>query len=129
MKRCLAFLLLLFSCGSKTAVPKDVLPVDKMTTVLWEVMLADALANHRYPTDTATQFDTSMVLYQQIAKAHGTTQAQFKRSMQFYESRPDLLQIILDSLQKRATIPTAGTPHDTTKTKVLPRVGPLRGLP
>jgi len=98
------FLILLLACGSKTAVPKGLLPVPEMTNVLWDVMLADGLARYRYPIDTVKQFDTSVVLYRQIAQAHGTTQEQFKKSLVFYESRPDLLQIIIDSLQKRSTI-------------------------
>jgi hypothetical protein len=123
-------LCLLLSCTNKSAVPKDVLPVAKMTDVLWDVMLADALANHRYPLDTMKRFDTSTVLYQQIANAHGTTQARLKRSLQFYESRPDLLQGILDSLQKRATIPPAARPGDTSRRKILLQpANPLRRLP
>lgn len=132
MKGCLAFaLFLLLSCGNKTEVPQNVLPVAKMTNVLWDVMVADALASHRYPVDTIKRFDTSVVLYQQIAKAHGTTQAQVKESLRFYEGRPDLLQVILDSLQKRATLPVEAIKKDTSKkdTKVLQHpIDSRRGL-
>ena len=73
---------------------------------MWDVMVADGLATQRYPVDSFKRFDTSVVLYQEIAKAHSTTQAQLKKSLQFYEGRPDLLQTIIDSLQKRALLPT-----------------------
>jgi hypothetical protein len=122
----------LVACGSKTAVPKGILSVNKMTTLLWDVMAADALANNRYPVDSFKRFDTSVVLYQQIAKAHGTTQAQMKKSLQFYEGRPDLLQIILDSLQKRTIGPLPAKQKDTLKQKGKPfqrPMDPLRGLP
>ncbi len=100
------FIVFLFSCRSKTAVPKDVIPVPEMTAILWDVMLADELVGQNYPVDTANKrFDTSIVLYQQIVQAHHTTQQQFKKSLDFYQSRPDLLQIILDTLQKRTTVP------------------------
>jgi hypothetical protein len=56
-----------------------------------------------------------MILYPQIAKVHGTTQQQFKRSMQFYESRPDLLQQVIDSLQRRASIPMEAQRRDSLK--------------
>ena len=133
MKKFFSILLLfLLSCGSKTAVPKGILPLDKMTNVLWDVMAADAVVNNRYPVDTIKRFDTSVVLYQQIAKAHGTTQAQMKKSLQFYEGRPDLLQIILDSLQKRTIGPLQANKIDTLKKKGKPfqhPIDPLRGLP
>lgn len=126
MKGFFAFslLVLLSSCGSKTDVPKGIIPVTEMTSVMWDVMLADGLASHRYPADSLKRFDTSVVLYQEIAKAHGTTQAQLKKSLQFYEGRPDLLQIIIDSLQKRATLPLEAQNKETIK-KIHPPVNPL----
>lgn len=114
-----AVLLFLFSCGSKTAVPKDIISVNNMTSLLWDVMLADVLASNRYPSDTAKRFDTSVVLYKQITKAHGTTQQQFKKSMQFYEGHPDLLKIIIDSLQKRSNIPIQAYKKDTASGRKL----------
>jgi hypothetical protein len=113
------FFVFLLSCGSKNAIPSGILPVPKMTDVLWDVMLADALATHRFPLDTVKRFDTNVVLYQQIAKAHGTTQQQFKQSLRFYEGRPDLLQIVIDSLQKRALAPIPGLQKDTLSKPTL----------
>jgi hypothetical protein len=107
--------LLFFSCNNKTAIPEDVLPVSEMTGLLWDVLLADELANQRYPADTVKRLDTTMVLYPQIAKLHGTTQQQFKRSLQFYESRPDLLQQLIDSLQKRVYTTTQAYRGDSLK--------------
>jgi hypothetical protein len=86
------------------AVPDDVIPVKEMTNLMWDAMLADELVYQRYPVDTSNiRFDTSIIIYQQIVAAHNTTQQQFKKSLKFYQSRPDLLQVILDSLQQRAT--------------------------
>ena len=125
-----AFLLFLFSCRSKTAVPEGIIPVKQMTGVMWDLALADALVSHRYPAaGEAKKLDTSVVLYQQVAKAHGTTQQQLKRSLRFYEGRPDLLQIIIDSLQKRALLPTAAFNIDSAKNRKLfknPMTAPSR---
>lgn len=111
-------LLAFFSCRNKTAVPEGVLPVAKMTDLLWDVMLADELVTQQYRTaNEAHKLDTSVVLYQQIATAHGTTQQQFKASLRFYEGRPDLLQIIFDSLQKRSMMPAVVYKKDSTHKK------------
>jgi hypothetical protein len=125
---CLLFLL---ACRSKTAVPEDIISIKQMTSLMWDLSLADALVSHRYPAASeAKKLDTSVVLYQQIAKAHGTTQQQLKRSLQFYESRPDLLQIIIDSLQRRALLPGAAHKVDSTvKKRILfknPMTSPSR---
>src|SRR5215213_6253512 len=132
MKRVVAVsLLFLLSCRSKTAVPEGIIPVKEMTNLMWDLAVADALVNHRYPAyGEAKKLDTSMVLYQQIAKAHGTTQQQLKRSFQFYEGRPDLLQIIIDSLQKRALLPTAAFNKDSVKSrKPFPKPIPPQRFP
>ena len=106
----------LFSCSNKKEVPKEVLPVKDMTNVLWDMMLADELANKQYGYDaTPVKLDTNIVLYQQVMQAHHTTQGQFKKSLQFYQSRPDLLQVIIDSLQKRAEKPQPIAQPDSLK--------------
>ena len=72
------------------------MPMPQMTDVLWDVMRADEMVSLQYPLDTGTiRFDTSLILYSQIAQQHNTTQQQFKKSLQFYKDRPDLMQMIL----------------------------------
>ncbi len=120
--RLVLFICLLFiaACGKSVKVPEGVLPVPKMTEVLWDVMLADELVNLQYQVDTGTvKFDTSVVLYSQIVKAHNTTQKQFKQSLVFYKSRPDLMQVILDTLNNRATPPPV-VGKDSTNPKPVP---------
>ena len=69
---------------------------------MWQVMQADAVVNRRAMTDTSLKrFDTSLLLYGQIFEAQKISADQFKKSVRFYEARPDLLQIIFDSLQHR----------------------------
>jgi len=93
----------LFACTAKKKVPSGVLPIPKMSVVMWQVMQADAVVSRRYVVDTSfKKFDTSLLLYGQIFATQKTSADQFKKSMRFYESRPDLLQVLLDSLQHRA---------------------------
>jgi hypothetical protein len=116
----LIFILFFFaflSCNKQSNIPRNVLPVVPMSAVLWDVMQADELVNRRYPIDTLfKRFDTSVQLYYQVFQIHNITADQFKKSITFYQSRPDLLQIILDSLQSRAARPLPITSTDSTKT-------------
>lgn len=106
---------ILLSCAYKPKIPKDILPPPKMTEVLWDLMRADEMVGMQYLVDTGTiRFDTSLILYSQIAQQHNTTQQQFKKSLQFYKDRPDLLQVIIDTLAVRATLPLP-TPDSTVK--------------
>lgn len=105
-----ALLLLAVACNNENKVPRGVLPQKKMTAVMWDLLRADELVNLKYTKDTSiNRFDSSMRLYQQIFKMHGTDAATFKKSFKYYQVRPDLLKPVFDSLQKRGyTSPGAG---------------------
>jgi hypothetical protein len=103
-----ALLLLAVACNKDNKVPKGVLPKEKMESVLWDLMRADEIVNLQYTKDTSiNRFDSSTRLYQQVFQLHRTDQATFKKSFKYYQSRPDLLKPVFDSLQKRGyTSPT-----------------------
>lgn len=100
-----AALFFVLSCGKSPAIPKGVLPVRAMTDIVWDLMVVDELAAHRYPTDLVKRLDSATAVYSQVLGAHGITRGQLQKSIRFYEGRPDLLQVIFDSLSTRASAP------------------------
>ncbi|MBD0366443.1 MAG: DUF4296 domain-containing protein [Flavisolibacter sp.] len=108
--RFIVILLLVFAfiaCRSGTNVPDGILPVNKMQRVLWDMLRADELGNYRRPNDTVNKvvFDRTE-LYQQVFRVHHISEKDFKKSLSFYQSKPELLQVVIDSLQKKATAAT-----------------------
>ena len=105
-----SLLLFILSCSNNEKLPKDVLPKKKMEAVLWDMMRADELVNLQYSKDTAVnRFDSSTRLYQQIFAIHSIDAHTFKKSFKYYQSHPDLLKPVFDSLQKRGfPAPTDG---------------------
>ncbi|MEO6071445.1 MAG: DUF4296 domain-containing protein [Chitinophagaceae bacterium] len=92
--------LIIFSCSSKQKVPQDVIPIPKMAQVLYKVMEADALVLREVPVDTSlVRYDSSIKLYLQILQPFKVSFDDFKKSIHFYQTRPDLLKILFDSLQ------------------------------
>ena len=95
-------LLLFFSCKQKTRVPDTVLPVDKMEKVLMDMLLADEFYNQKQ-ADSATMDSFNRTnLYKAVFTHHKTNKDEFKKSLSFYESHPDLLKTILDSVHSKA---------------------------
>jgi hypothetical protein len=95
-------LLVLFSCGRKDQLPANVLPREKMQPVLWDVLRAEELVNFYIPRDSSwNTLAKRAALYQDIFHIHKVTKDQFVNSIRFYQSRPDLFKIILDSLAKK----------------------------
>jgi hypothetical protein len=95
--------MLVAGCNTKPPIPKNVLPPEKMQSVLWDLLRADELANYYIPSDSSFKtLDKHDSLYQDIFSIHKISKEDFKRSMKYYQSRPDLLQTIMDSLQHTA---------------------------
>ena len=63
-------------------------------------MEADALVLREVPVDTSlVRYDSSIKLYLQILQPFKVSSDDFKKSIHFYQTRPDLLKILFDSLQ------------------------------
>ena len=118
----LSFSFLLYKCSNKNAVPKNVLSINKMQSVLWDVLKADEMASYYIQRDSSiNNLSKHVELYQQIFQIHHITKQDFKKSIEFYESRPDLLKFVFDSLQKKTVIPVVKSAVDSLK-KIAPPV-------
>lgn len=98
----LLFLFFVSSCSEKDKIPSDVLPKDKMQTVLWDMIRADQfLQNYVFAKDTSSKKkEESIKLYQQVLSIHGISKEKFEKSFLYYKSNPQLIQSIMDSLSK-----------------------------
>lgn len=93
-------LAIVFGCVRNNGIPKDIIPQNHMRKIIWDLMRADAYVSDFIMEDsTRDKKVESAVLYEKIFAIHSTTQESFKRSMSFYESHPDLLKVITDSLK------------------------------
>ncbi len=88
----------LLSCADGTKVPAEILPPTKMEAVLYDVISADELADFSGLMDsTYLIFSKRASLYDSVFSFHSTNKENFKKSLQFYQGRPDLLKTILYS--------------------------------
>ncbi len=96
--------LLFFSfCTKKTKVPDDILHPAKMEKLLLDLLHVDEFLNQK-KSDTTIAADSfnRTNLYHSVFVLHKTSKENFKKSFAFYESHPDLLKIILDSMYSGA---------------------------
>jgi hypothetical protein len=96
----ISLIILAFGCIQDKKIPKDVLPQNEMRKIMWDLMRADAYVSTFIMKDsTKNQKTESAILYEEIFDIHSTTQETFKKSLAFYQSRPDLFKAISDSLR------------------------------
>ena len=97
---------------SGNSVPKGVFPAEKMTAVLYDIVLADEWVDFTRMQDTTfLKFSKRGAIYDSVFQLHKIKKEDYQKSIAYYQSRPDLLKEILDSLKSKA---------DTSKAK--PRV-------
>ena len=103
MRTFLCFLLsvLLISCAKKER-KGDVLSPNKMRDVMWDMIRADQyVSDLLFKDSTMKKKDESIKLYEEVFHIHKITRDKFKKSLDYYSSRPDLFRPIIDSLAKR----------------------------
>jgi hypothetical protein len=99
----IAAVLLVAAC-SKSRVPADILPPEKMEDVLWDLMQADEFVKgYRIPYDSSLN-DTaeSIKLYKKVFEFNKTNRAEFDKSFAYYKVHTSLMKEVLDSLNVRA---------------------------
>jgi hypothetical protein len=95
------FLTIFFSCSGK--LPDDVLPPERMQTVLWDVLRADEMAGYYASQDSSLQtLNTYTGYYQHILNIHNISKEEFRTSLKYYQNNPVLFKVVLDSLQSFA---------------------------
>lgn len=98
----LFILVFVIACGSD--VPNDVMPTNKMQSVLYDVIRADEMVEFKRLSDsTYHSFSKRSSLYDTIFQLHSIDKAIFQKSLKYYQGRPDLLKEMLDSLEKKVT--------------------------
>lgn len=102
MKHLAYLLLIVYMVACKPSVPEGVLPTDKMQALYWDLMRADEMVNYYALLDTAyvrTKHQDS--LYTAIFGIHQVSRETFLKSKSYYETHPEKLKPILDSIHSR----------------------------
>lgn len=89
----------IFACtDSRQAKPKDLLSKAPMTSILADVLVADAVTSEKKIKDSLINVNAlSAAYYQQIFKIHNISKEQFLSSYDYYVNHPDQFKEILDS--------------------------------
>lgn len=92
-----------FSCHSDTRVPSGVLPPDKMQAVLADLMRTDQfVVSFELTKDSSLQKDAEKIKwYNRVLAIHRVTEQTFKKSFRYYQTRPDLVAEIMDSIARK----------------------------
>lgn len=104
---CIVFSLILLAvaCTNKDKVPSDVLAQEKMEKVMWDMIEADRFSAQFLERDSAAKKNIkveNLKLYERVFQHHKISKEEFLRSFRFYLSRPDLNNVIFDTMSARS---------------------------
>jgi hypothetical protein len=90
-------------CSDKNSVPGGILSQDKMEKVMWDMAQADQYAALYLVKDSAhiDRKAETLRLYAEVFRLHQVTPEEFRKSYRYYLSRPELNQLLFDSVIAR----------------------------
>lgn len=112
----LIILLLFSSCKQKLKTPEGIMPPEKMEQLLLDLLHADEYINQHGHSDSTGNLEKRAKLYQKVFQLHKTSKDEFKKNFTFYQNRPDLLKLVLDSMHSTASKETDRRNIDSLKT-------------
>ncbi len=103
MTRCiLIFSVSIFFYSCKESTPSGIIKPKEMQEVLWDVLKADALSQELVKSDSSRSISSENVkLTNKVFLIHNITKEQFEKSYSYYTHHPDIMQIMLDSINTR----------------------------
>lgn len=105
MKHYLFYCIILYAFAACTPedkkIPKDILPVDKMKLIVWDMTQAGAYASYLHEKDTSKK-KLNTAYFVEVLKLHNISKADYFKSFNFYQSHPLLNQQLFDSVNDYA---------------------------
>jgi len=96
--------LMILACSRKEKIPADILPPEKMQSVLWDMIGAgEYITTFVVVKDSIDKEFESLKLYEEVLRMHHVTREQFKKSFAWYRNRPQIMKTMVDTLSKRAS--------------------------
>ena len=94
---------LLVACNSR--LPKNVLPVNTMKVVMFDMLKADEWYARKLAGDTLMlRMKDDIPLYEQVFAVHKLTKKEFFDSYHYYEAHPVAYKELVDSLESYANL-------------------------
>ena|SRR5688572_17889159 len=120
MRKLIALIgIFLFSIGCGDKRPADVLPEDKFREIMWDMLRTSEFLDGYvlFRDSTLDKAATITAWYNKVYQVHNTTKAQFEKSYAYYQARPAVMKVMLDTLSKRQ-LAANDIPKDSATIKV-----------
>lgn len=91
--------LVAFACSSPNKIPDDIIGIDSMKKIVWDMLRAGALSQNLIKKDSVLFKKETLENYQKVLDMYGLTKDEFFKNYNYYLQHPDKNKILMDSLQ------------------------------
>jgi hypothetical protein len=99
---CITIICAFIACTPKEKeIPADIMPVNKMKLIVWDMAQAGAYASYLKENDSATKVVNTGYLAE-VLKLYNISKADFYKSFNFYQQHPVLNKELFDSVSAYA---------------------------
>ena len=104
MKLLISLLLVLIMAAGCNRSSPAIMPVNKMTRVMWDMIKVDEFTTGFLAKDSSKNLKLErMKLYKQVFLLYRVSEKDYFASFKYYTARPDLFKRVVDSLSEMAT--------------------------
>lgn len=98
MKHLLCCFMILWVACSSDKIPGNIIPPEKMKTIVFDLMKADTYVNNYVLKDTTLKSKEQHIrMYEQVFLIHKITKKDFYNSLTYYQQHPDVNKKLFDS--------------------------------
>ncbi len=91
------------SCANKGGTPSGILDKEKMQSVMWDIIRAEAFTDQFIKKDSSKNVLLENIQLQaKIFSIHKVSREQYDKSYAYYFSHTDLIRVVLDSMTAKA---------------------------
>lgn len=95
--------LFLASCGRQDEIPEDVLPTERMGSILFDISMAEAFLENYVFRDSTVRRDSALHMQlETVLLANRISPESFRRSYAWYKQHPAVLRVVVDTVYARS---------------------------
>jgi hypothetical protein len=99
----LVALFFLLACGRQDDVPADVLPRERMGSVLFEISMAEAFLENYVFRDSTVKRDSALRReLETVLQANRISEESFRKSYAWYKQHPAVFRVVVDTMYARS---------------------------
>lgn len=93
------FIFFLMGCtSSDRRIPGDVIPLNDMKLLVWDMILAGEMSTLQFGKDSTLLHKRTTQNFVRVLKVHKVSRTEFYKSFEFYQTHPILNKVLFDSL-------------------------------